>query len=331
MEDSRLITNKELSEYLETDSFAAKAKALFLQQTNIWKLAKQNYLELGSIKKKIFDFDGFEIVVQFNPGRIISSSAKVDVKSIKERACFLCTSNLPKEQKGIICNNNYILLLNPFPIFEEHFTIPQLEHKPQEIYSNFEDMLNISKELSDGYSIFYNGPKCGASAPDHMHFQASLKDKMPVEKELEYIYENSTELLSNEKIRVVAVTNYIRNLFVIESDDKIAIHKEFQKLYNAIKEKTSSDEEPLMNITATYSDKWRIFIFPRKAHRPTQFFAEGNDKILLSPAAVDFGGLLITPREEDFEKISKKDIIDIFKQTSIDEILTTSISEKYCS
>jgi len=330
MKDSKLIADIELSKYLEGNSVASKAKALFLHQTNNWELAKKNYFDLKSIKKKNFNFDGFEIVVQFNPGRIVSSSAKVDAKSIEDRLCFLCTSNLPAEQKGILCNDDYLLLLNPFPIFEEHFTIPQLEHKPQEILSNFEDMLNISKELGEGYTVFYNGPKCGASAPDHMHFQASLKDTMPVEKELNYIYKHSKELLNNEKIRVLAVTNYIRNLFLIESDDKILAEEEFQKLYKAIKETTSSDKEPLMNITVTYSDKWRIYIFPRKAHRPTQFFAEGKDKILLSPAAVDFGGLLITPREEDFEKISREDIIDMFKQTSIDEILVTKISEQYC-
>ena len=330
MGHSRLITDKELSEYLEGNSVVSKAKALFLHQTNNWKLAKKNYLDLKSIKKKVFEFDGFKIVVQFNHGRIISSSAKVDAKSIGERACFLCTNNLPIEQKGVLCNNNYILLLNPFPIFEQHFTIPQLDHLPQEIENNFGDMLKIAKELGDEYTIFYNGPKCGASAPDHMHFQASLKNMMPVEKEYDYIHEHSKELLNNEKIRVVAVTKYLRNCFLIESDNKILTEEEFQKLYNSIKKITTSEEEPLMNIIVTYSDKWRVFIFPRKAHRPKQFFAEGETKILLSPAAVDFGGLLITPREEDFIKILKEDIVDIFEQTTVDEIMVEKISEQYC-
>lgn len=329
MEHSRLITDKDLSEYLEINSVTSKAKALFLHQTSNWELAKQNYLDLKSIKKKVFEFDGFKIVVHFNPGRIISSSAKVDAKSIEERACFLCTKNLPLEQKGVLCNENYLLLLNPFPIFEEHFTIPQLEHTPQEIENNFGDILKIAKELGVGYATFYNGPKCGASAPDHMHFQASLKNMMPIEKEIDYINEQSKELLINEKIRVAVVTNYLRNCFLIESDDKILTENEFKKLYNSIKIITTSDEEPLMNIIVTYSDMWRVYIFPRKAHRPKQFFAEGEAKILLSPAAVDFGGLLITPREEDFEKISKEDIVDIFEQTTVDEITVEKISEQY--
>jgi len=329
MSDSRFITDKELSKYFEVNSVVSKTKALFLHQTNNWELAKQNYLSLKLIKKKVFEFDGSEIVVQYNSGRIVSSSAKVDSKSIKERPCFLCANNLPREQKGILCSSNYLLLLNPFPIFEEHFTIPQVEHKPQEIYNNFGDILNISKELGTRYTIFYNGAKCGASAPDHMHFQASIKNVMPAEKELDYIYENLVELFIDEKIRVATVVNYLRNFFLIESDDKTRAKEEFQKLFKSIKETTTSDEEPLMNIIVTYSDKWRIYIFPRKVHRPKQFFAEGEDKILLSPAAVDFGGLLITPRIEDFEKISKEDIIDIFKQTSVDEIVVAKISEKY--
>lgn len=330
MGDSRFITDKELSEYLEINSGASKAKALFMQQTANWKLAKENYQHLKSIKKKTIEFDGFKIVVQFNPKRIISSSAMVDAKSIEERPCFLCTGNLPQEQKGLICDNNYLLLLNPYPIFEEHFTIPKLEHKPQEIYENFGDMLKIAKELGISYTIFYNGPKCGASAPDHMHFQASLKNVMPLEKEYNYIKEHSENLLNHAKIRVTAVTNYLRNLYLIESNDKMSIIEEFIKLYNSIRIVTTSEEEPLMNIIVTYSDKWRIYIFPRALHRPKQYFAEGSAKILLSPASVDFSGLLITPREEDFEKISKEDIIDIFEQTTIDENILEKISNNFC-
>ena len=330
MGHSRLITDEELSEYLEINSAASKAQALFLHQTANWKLAKENYFKLKSVKKKTINFEGFKIVVQFNPGRIISSSAKVDVKSIDERPCFLCTNNLPPEQRGIICDDNYFLLVNPFPIFDEHFTIPQLEHKPQVIYETFGDMLKIAKKLGIRYTTFYNGPKCGASAPDHMHFQASLKNMMPLEKEYSYINKNSKDLLNGEKIRVAVNLNYLRNCYLIESDDKMSTEVEFKKIYNSIKIITTSDDEPLMNIIVTYSDKWRIYIFPRKLHRPKQFFAKGNAKILLSPAAVDLGGILITPREEDFQKISKDDIIDIFEQTLLDENIVEKISDHYC-
>ena len=329
MVDSKLITDNELSKYLDGQTISEKAKALYHQQINSWELAKKNYSDLKSIKKKTFQFDGFQIVVQFNPGRMVSSTAKVDVKSIKERPCFLCLNNLPVEQKGLICNENYILLLNPFPIFEEHFTIPQVKHIPQEIYNNFGDMLNVAEELGSSYTIFYNGPKCGASAPDHMHFQAALENIMPIENEYNSIVKHSKVLLQKDGIRVSAVSNYLRNFYLIESASKLLVDKEFKRLYKTIVDVTSTREEPLLNIVVTFSDKWRVFLFPRKAHRPKEFFAEGNEKILLSPASVDFAGLLITPREEDFEKITKDKIVDIFNQTTIRNDLFEKVSWKY--
>jgi ATP adenylyltransferase/5',5'''-P-1,P-4-tetraphosphate phosphorylase II len=329
MHSSRLITIDELKEYLDGSSIAEKVRALFLQQVNNWGLAKKNYSDLNLVKQKVFQFDGFQIKVQFNPGRILSSSAKVDSISIKERPCFLCVSNLPTEQRGLACNKDYIILVNPFPIFLEHFTIPQIEHKPQRIIDNITSMFSIVKELGSEYSLFYNGPKCGASAPDHMHFQASKKDLMPIETELDFIDNNSEELVNTNSTKVLAVTNYLRKLFLIETNDINSGVAEFQKLYNFIKDATLADDEPLLNIVATYSDKWRIYVFPRKVHRPTQYFLDGDEKILLSPASVDFGGLMITPREEDFLKITKDDLIDIFAQTTISEKTFTALVHKY--
>ena len=119
--------------------------------------------------------------VQFNPGRYISTSAKVDEKSINDRKCFLCPANLPEEQKGILYEEEYLILGNPFPIFPEHFTIPNINHVPQQIKNNFPLMLKLTKDLSKHYVVLYNGPKCGASAPDHFHFQAGTKNFMPIE------------------------------------------------------------------------------------------------------------------------------------------------------
>jgi hypothetical protein len=190
-------------------------------------------------------------------------------------------------------------------------------------------MFTIAQELGSKYSLFYNGPKCGASAPDHMHFQASKKDLMPIEREIDFIYNNSKELVNKNFTKVFAVNNYLRKLFLIETDDINSGLDSFIKLYNFIKESISTEEEPLLNIIATYSDRWRIFVFPRKAHRPTQYFLDGDEKILLSPASVDFGGLMITPREEDFLKIRKEDLIDIFAQTTISDNTFATVIHKY--
>ncbi len=240
----------------------------------------------------------------------------------------MCYNQLPSEQKGIICGEKYLLLVNPFPIFEEHFTIPLIEHRPQELLPHFSDMLEIAKELSGKYSVFYNGPKCGASAPDHMHFQGSPQNSMPIEKEASLLFEDAIKIKKDDGLFIYSITKYLRNLFVIESANKEKIIAEFNNLYRIIRDKTNSTEEPMMNVIASFDEKWRVFIFPRKAHRQTQYFASGKEQILLSPAAVDFGGLLITPREEDFLKITLNDIEDIFQQTTIENSLFQNIVQK---
>ncbi|MDR0866076.1 MAG: DUF4922 domain-containing protein, partial [Candidatus Symbiothrix sp.] len=158
-------------------------KDLLCDQLEEWSLVKSNYEALKNVKSKEFQFDGFIIKVQFNPARIVSSAAKIDAKSIQERKCFLCPANLPKEQTGIPFGNDYQLLVNPFPIFPEHFTIPTYKHTDQLIIHRYGDMLDLAKSM-DKYTVFYNGPKCGASAPDHAHFQAGIKGFLPLENEI---------------------------------------------------------------------------------------------------------------------------------------------------
>ncbi|MEO8399869.1 MAG: DUF4922 domain-containing protein, partial [Ignavibacteriaceae bacterium] len=181
-----LCGDTEVITYLNRGDFSNASKKLLELQIKSWSLAEKGYKSLESIQTKTFHFEGFDIKVQFNPGRIISSSAKVDEKSIKERECFLCIENLPIEQKGLLFNDEYLILVNPFPIFPEHFTLPNLKHIPQRIHSfsrknPFSALLDFSKNLSKFYTVFYNGPNCGASAPDHLHFQAGLKNFIPIE------------------------------------------------------------------------------------------------------------------------------------------------------
>ncbi|MDA3860291.1 MAG: DUF4922 domain-containing protein [Melioribacteraceae bacterium] len=329
MSSSKIISDLELNNFIVGSSKVQKAEALFKEQISSWELAAKNYQDLNFIRKKEFDFDTFKTILQFNPGRMVSSSAKVDAKSIKERPCFLCSNNLPIEQKGLLCNEKYMLLVNPFPIFEQHFTIPLLEHEPQEILLNFSDMLLVAKELGEKYTLFYNGPKCGASAPDHMHFQASPKNKMPVEKEINSLLESADIVLENNSASVFAISNYLRNFILIESDNYDVLQQEFNALYNSLQDTYGVDDEPLLNVIVTFNKVWRIFVFPRNAHRPKEFFIEGDEKILLSPASVDFGGMLITPREEDFIKITKEDVVNIFGQTSVDDSSFQNIIQKY--
>lgn len=300
-------------------------KALFTDQLENWPQAKANYEALKNVKSKDFDFGKYSIRVQFNPARIQSSAAKVDAKSIQERKCFLCPANLPSEQKGIPFGSAYQVLVNPFPIFPQHFTIPTYQHTDQLILDRFGDMLDLAKEIDDN-TIFYNGPKCGASAPDHAHFQAGVKGFLPIEKDINRI---SKEIIySKEGITVYAITEYLRNFFLLQASDKDQAVSFFKQLYTMLDMK-DDDKEPMMNIVAWYEqNEWYIAVFPRAKHRPDCFYAESDDNLLISPASVDLGGVFITPLEKDFLKITEKDIETILKEICIDDTKMQSIIQE---
>ena len=307
------------------NSFSKDIKNLFESQLEEWPLARGNYEALKGVESKEFDFGDFKIKIQFNPARIQSSAAKVDTKSIQERRCFLCPANLPTEQKGVEFKKDYQVLVNPYPIFPMHFTIPAYQHVDQLILNRYGDMLDLAKDM-DEYTIFYNGPKCGASAPDHVHFQAGIKGFMPIEEEIDQIEKET--ILRTDKLTAYALKNYLRNSFLIESEDKTEATKFFKRLYSLLELK-EDDKEPMMNILTWYDkNTWFSVVFPREKHRPDCFYAEGNGNLLISPASVDLGGVFITPLEKDFRKITKKNIESIFKEISISDEKMQVISEK---
>ena len=297
--------------------FSKKARELIREQIGEWDLAAKNYASLKKVKVKAFDYGDYHIDIQFNPERIISSAAKVDTKSIEARPCFLCEKNLPAQQRGLYFKNEYIVLVNPFPIFPEHLTIPHISHTDQRISGNFGSMLELAAELDD-FVLFYNGPKCGASAPDHLHFQAGIKGFLPIE----------TDFLNNkcckEIRRIGSVTishwpDYQRGIISLKSKDRDNLIECFNQIYSKLQILQPDEVEPMLNILAIFKQgEWIIHIFPRTLHRPTQYFETGERQFILSPASVDMGGVLITPREEDFTKISKEDIRDIFNQVCLE-------------
>lgn len=294
--------------------FSEEAKQLLTSQLNDWQLAAKNYSELKNVQVRAFGFDGFQIKVQFNPARIVSSAAKVDKQSIEARRCFLCEANRPAEQQQLSFGE-YLVLVNPFPIFPEHFTVPLASHVPQQISGRFGDMLHLAEALCD-YTIFYNGPKCGASAPDHFHFQAGKKGFMPLETEIEKMKASKGLKIQDDLVESWAIKDGIRNFIFVEGADKLSLVKYLNLLHEKLDAfNEAKDEEPMMNILTGFENgKWQVFVFPRLAHRPWQYFEEGETNILLSPASVDLGGVLITPLEKDFSKITKEDIADIFSQ-----------------
>ena len=293
-----------------------QAKTMVAHQKQNWPVVQKNFDALYKIQNRTFDFGHFKIKTQFNPGRIRSSAAKTDAISIATRPCFLCLKNLPKEQSGLVFQSKYLVLVNPFPIFPVHLTISHQEHTLQEIHKYFPEMLDLSKMLSD-FTVFYNGPKTGASAPDHFHFQGIIKNSLPIETEFEILKKNFSEIVfQDKKTKVIAIENYLRNFISIISDDKSEIEKIFNVVYKNIP--SQDNTEPMLNVLSSFrNEQWRIIIFPRAKQRPEYFFFDDERQIISSPASVEMGGILVLPREEDFRKITKKEIQTIYKEVTI--------------
>ncbi len=304
---------------MEGSHFQDKILRLTDAQKQGWELARTNYAGLAEVKQRTLCWDtSTEIKIQFNPVRIRSTGASVDARSISERACFLCQENRPEEQKYVVFENQYHVLVNPFPIFPEHLTIPSVEHTDQRIEGRFMDMLQLAVALP-GFIIFYNGPRCGASAPDHFHFQAGNRGFMPVESEI-LTHPGKSLLFRDSEITVLTIENYLRKVLVLEGADRTSLERWFWKIFRSLENLQKEEVEPMFNVFCSFEgDFWRVYLFPRREHRPWQYYDQGNDKLLLSPGAVDFGGVLITPRQEDFEKLDNQLVADVFGQVTTGE------------
>ena len=299
-------------------SMQDKADQLHREQLTGWPALGKNWEKLDAARIRCFDQDGWSVRVQFNPERIVSSAAKVDSQSIGKRPCFLCHANRPPEEDHVPFGNDYEILCNPFPIFRKHFTIASVEHRPQVIDTEFGRMLDMSRELPE-LVVFYNAPSCGASAPDHMHFQAGNRGFMPVEDEIGGpLSRHGRKLRAREGLGLSAVDDGMRRFLVMESERASLLEEAFRGVSEFMRARRHG-EEPMLNMLAYYHSQWQILVFPREVHRPWQYFEEGERNILLSPAAVDMGGMLITPLEKDFNKISEADIKDSFHQVMLSE------------
>ncbi len=284
------------------------------EQERDWPLLRANRALLGEVRVREFPFDGFRIRVQFNPERIRSSAASVDRASIEKRSCFLCAANRPPEQNGVGYGKDYEILCNPFPIFREHFTIATRRHVPQVILPEISNFLDLSRQLHE-LVLFYNAPACGASAPDHMHFQAGNRGLMPIEEEIGSLTKlYGRELVHHDGQRICGISDGLRRFFLLESQSKDLVISAFSLIFELIA--AYQEAEPMINLLCYYHHGWQLLLFPREKHRPWQYFEEGERNILLSPAAVDMGGTLITPLEKDFNSISANDITDIFSQVT---------------
>ena len=297
----------------------------FNRQLEKWDDARHRFRDLKHVDtKKLSE----EVRLQFNPARIVSTGAKIDKKTLGERPCFLCDKNRPKEQMSQQIDERFHLLVNPFPILPIHFTIPARKHQPQAIYKNYGEMhrfLSLHSELM----VFYNGPKCGASAPDHLHFQAGTSGILPLQANWQRLSRNLTDIISlNDEEKIAVVRDFIVPAFVIISKSEESDETLFHRLYKSMPMR-GDETEPMINIIAwRKEDEYISVVIPREKHRPEAYFAEGDAQVMVSPGALDMSGLIITPREEDFHKLTEESATTILQECGISTEKMNSIVTK---
>lgn len=309
-----------------------QAGDLFIEnQLAKWQTARTNHEALNQIETRRFELAGNTITVQFNPARAVSTCAKVDKSSIEARKCFLCPENKPNEQDEIIISLDepFSLRINPYPILPGHLTISSLKHQDQVLADKTIRQLPgkliswLEEYFASGYVLFYNGAKCGASAPDHFHFQAVKQSDVPVIQQWERLMETA---IREKEIKTengntyssFQITSYICPIQVFICNHSADILPEMINQYLESLPLHEGESEPRYNLFA-WQDKQRGFTmayFPREEHRPACYTATGGEQLLVSPGALDMAGLLVTPRKEDFDKITESDITQIYKEVA---------------
>ena len=297
----------------------------FNRQLEVWTDARHRFRDLKHVETRQFSD---QLKLQWNPARIVSTGARIDKKTLGERPCFLCDKNRPKEQMSKQIDEKFHLLVNPFPILPVHFTIPARKHQPQLIYKNYGEMHRFISLHSD-LMVFYNGPKCGASAPDHLHFQAGTNGILPLQTNWQRLSRNLTDIISlNDEEKISVVRNFIVPAFVIISKSAESDEALFRRLYKAMPQR-GDETEPMMNIISwRKGEEFISVVIPREKHRPEAYFAEGDAQFVVSPGALDMSGLIITPREEDFRKLTEEKALSLLQECGVSEEKMNAIIAK---
>ena len=297
----------------------------FNRQLEVWTDARHRFRNLKHVETRQFSD---QLKLQWNPARIVSTGAKIDKKTLGERPCFLCDKNRPKEQMSKQIDEKFHLLVNPFPILPVHFTIPARKHQPQLIYKNYGEMHRFISLHSD-LMVFYNGPKCGASAPDHLHFQAGTNGILPLQTNWQRLSRNLTDIISlNDEEKISVVRDFIVPAFVIISKSAESDEALFRRLYKAMPQR-GDETEPMMNIISwRKGEEFISVVIPREKHRPEAYFAEGDAQFVVSPGALDMSGLIITPREEDFRKLTEEKALSLLQECGVSEEKMNAIIAK---
>ncbi len=300
---------------------------LIVRQLRDWDVAGANYEALAGAVTRTLHLGEATITLQFNPERRRSSAAAIDKKSISSRKCFLCSENQPAKQKAMLWGDHYKIQVNPYPIFSRHLTIADLRHVPQRLAGRVGDMLSLARALPD-FVVFYNGPQCGASAPDHAHFQAGAKGEMPLCGE---ILHATTHLLTDGDEGFIGYVDTLgRSLFTIETTTVRAAERYALRLLDLLPPIDGGDE-PMVNVLCwwdTTERAWRMVIFPRRKHRPA-CYGEGEGRLLLSPGAVDMGGLWAVPEFKDYDTLTAAQVQALYDELCLSRDELSPIIRRY--
>ena len=338
--DKRLLTEVELRPYLQGAGdrrFAAWVDALIAAQLETWPALRDGYESFRQLETKRVPVAESEVVIQNNPRRVRSTAAAVDKTSVGKRPCFLCAANLPPEEKGIAYGDDLIFLCNPFPVLDRHLTVAHREHIEQKIEGNVEWLLAMAGDLAPDYFVLYNGPQCGASAPDHLHFQACSRRLLPIQQEVmadqpdDPAHCDICEEQRRNQFELFTLQGCGRSVIVLRGNDPREIAHWF---YRTVAEMPRADDqsEPLMNLVCTFErDTFTLYLFPRLRHRPASFFAAGEARLVVSPGAIDMAGVVVVPEREHFLKLDGARLEAIFAEVSLSDETVNEILDRVAS
>ncbi len=320
--DERFVGERELEDYLEDRNdrrLAAFAKALIEHQKQTWPMLAEGYRSLAQIETRPIKVRESSVILQHNPGRKRSTSARVDRASVASRQCFLCPDTLPREEKGI-AYGDLVILCNPFPILEDHLSIVHRQHVEQKIQGSLESLLALARDFGPDFFVLYNGPQCGASAPDHLHFQSCSRKVIPIENDLgadEQSEQCAVCAEGRDDFELCTLADCARSVAVFRGNKFLTVARWIYKTLGALA--SNHQAEPMVNIIATHDGSaWTVYLFPRARHRPQCFYAEGPEQLTVSPGAIDMAGVVVAPVRDHFERIDARALEEIFSEVSLD-------------
>jgi hypothetical protein len=305
--------------------------ALLQRQLSSWPVVRDNYAALQQLPMRSVSLAHSEVILQYNPVRRRSSGARVDAASLAARPCFLCREHQPVEQEMVEWDGAYKIQVNPYPIFPAHLTVASLDHVPQRLEPRrIDQLLQLALELPD-WVLFYNGPCCGASAPDHMHFQAGCKGFLPLcDEVVDPALWPDDELIEASNDGFIGFTQRLdRPLFFIRTESRPLASFYLARLQVAMMLATGSADEPMQNVLCWHEgDYYNVVVFPRRKHRP-DCYGEGEGRFLISPASVDMGGVWTIAVQRDYDTLTATHLQDIINELCADNATIVRIIDNF--